>query len=112
MDLCHGLGVVALTAAVAFGLLWLYWLQQIRADVNKALPMSERQDWKLRDEFFSSVPMRVRFWRNVRMHWFWDEHVRLFPSSRKRIYCALSLILFFTIPIACLIACVLAGGVF
>lgn len=112
MGMCHALRLVASAAFIAFGILWLYLLQQIRADVNKALPMTERQDWKLWDEFSSSVPMRVRFWRNVRMHWFWDEHVKLFPASHKRIYCALSLILAFTIPITCLIACLLTGGVF
>jgi hypothetical protein len=110
MEACHGLRLVALTAIIVFGFLWLYWLQQILADVNKALPTSARWDWKGWSEFFSG-PTNVR-WRNVRiMHWSWDEHVRLFPASHKRIYCALSLILFFTIPIACLIPCLLAGAI-
>lgn len=46
------------------------------------------------------------------MHWFWDEHVRFFPASHNRIYCALSWILFFTIPIVCVVACFLMGGDF
>lgn len=107
----HALRFVAATAVVVFGILWLYLLQQLRADVNNAIPDNERKDWKWWEEF-SSVPNRVRMWRNIRMHWFWDEHVRLFPASHKRIYCALSLILFFTIPIVCLVACSLMGGVF
>ena len=106
MDFCHVLRLVASTAFIGFGILWLCLLQQIRADVNDTIPTNERKDWKWWDEF-SGVQIKVQWWRDIRMHWFWDEHVRLFPTSHKRIHCAMCLISAFTIPIACLIACLL-----
>jgi len=45
------------------------------------------------------------------IHRLWDEHVRLLPASRKRIYVALSLMLFVLLPIVALAACLLVSGV-
>jgi len=60
MNVYHALQFVAPTAFIAFAILWLYLLQQIRADVNNASPTSERTDWKCWDEF-SGVPVKVQW---------------------------------------------------
>lgn len=63
-----------------------YWLREIGRDVNKTLPMDERVEWSL----LGIVPSKI--------HSIWDEHVRLFPASAKRLYFAISLLAFFLAP--------------
>jgi hypothetical protein len=110
MSLCHGvLYGVALFGALGFGFLSLHWLQAIQADVNKTLVPDEQDAWGW---FDLNVPNKERFRRGLKMHWFWDQHIKLFPASRKRIYCSLSLFLFFLVPISCLTACLLTDGYF
>jgi hypothetical protein len=70
----------------------LYWLREIGMDVSNTLPEDQRiARWGL----FDRVPKRI--------HGLWDEHVKLFPDSRKRLYAALSMLLMFLIPITALI---------
>ncbi len=77
----------------------LFWLREIGSEVNKTLPEDQRVEWNLTER----VPIRI--------HWLWNEHVRLFPQSRKRKYAALSLVLLFLIPIVAQVARILVTGV-
>jgi hypothetical protein len=97
---CHGfLGYFAAAGCICGGFSWLYWLREIGRDVNKTLPIDQRMEW--------GITERLPFGR---MHWFWSEHNKLFPESRKRAYAAISFLASFLIPIAALLACILIGG--
>jgi len=101
MGPCHGaVGIFTAIATVSFGLSWLYGKRGICADVNRTLPEDKRVEL---GSWAQNLPRQV--------HWLWDEHVRLLPASRKRIYAALSLILFVLIPNVALAACLLVSGV-
>jgi hypothetical protein len=101
MSACHGaVGTFTGIATVFFGFSWLYWLRGICADANKTLPEDKRLEL---GSWGQNVPRQA--------HWLWNEHGRLFPKSRKRIYAALCVILFFLIPIVALTACLLISGV-
>jgi hypothetical protein len=110
MSLYHSvLQGAALLGALGFGFLCLHWLQAIQADVNKTLPSNEQDAWGYLD---LNVTNKERFRRGLKMHWFRDQHARLFPDSRKRIYFSLSPLLFFLVPISCMTACLLTDGYF
>jgi hypothetical protein len=97
---CHGVfGAIAGGAVILCGLSWLYWLREIGEEVNNTLPTAQRASWGLLDAIPSG------------MHWLWNEHGKLFPKSRKRMYAAVSILLGFLIPIAALTICMLVGGV-
>jgi len=98
--------IIAGSGFLIFGILWLYWLQSIRTDVNKALPPDQQDPWKW---WAWDVSWREAMRQNLKMHWFWGEHARLFPKSPKRIYCSVSIVLAFTIPITCMIVSILIG---
>jgi hypothetical protein len=83
-------------AAVFFGFSWLSWLRGICDETNKTLPENKRVEL---GSWGQNIPRQA--------HWLWNEHVRLFPKSRKRMYAALSLILFLLIPIVALTTCLL-----
>jgi hypothetical protein len=91
MNLDSLISTFAGVASIVFLVSLLYWLHEIGADVNSGLPESQRINWK----FLQMVPP-------FKIHWIWKEHMRLFPSSRKRLYVALSLLLLFLIPIGVL----------
>jgi hypothetical protein len=98
MSSCHGLlGFVVAAGVVISGLSWLYWLREIAMEVNKTLPEEERLQWSLLDK----VPGRI--------HSFWAEHARLFPSSRTRTYAAISILLSVLIAVAGLTGCLLTS---
>jgi hypothetical protein len=98
MLLCHGfLGYFATAAIICCGISWLYWGREIRRDLNETLPENQRVDWRLMDK----VPAGGMSDR------LWNQHAKLFPASRKRMYAMLSIVLFFLIPIATIIACIL-----
>jgi hypothetical protein len=94
---CHnGLAIVAIAGLILCGMSWLYWLRQIGLEFSKALPADQRLEWGLAE----SVPPN-------KMHLLWREHEKQFPNSRKRVYAALSFLLFFLIPITALVTCLL-----
>lgn len=95
----NGLGLVAVSGLILCGISWLYWLRQIGLEARKGLPNDERVQWGLTE----GVPAKG-------MHLLWREHEKQFPNSRKRMYAALSIIFFFLIPIAALVACILLPG--
>jgi hypothetical protein len=102
MFLCHGfLGYFAGAAIICFGLSWLYWGREIRRDVNNTLPENQRVDWGLMEKG-----------PGLLMHRIWSDHTRLFPASRKRTYAAISIVLFFLVPIATIITCILLPNTF
>jgi hypothetical protein len=99
MNLCRSiLGPTAFIAALFFGFSWIYWLRRIYFEVDGTVLENQRSGW-MRSV---SVPPEI--------HRVWDEHVRLFPESRNRSYAALSFLLFFLVPIAALIWCLLVSG--
>jgi hypothetical protein len=108
MTLCREpVGVLAGVLILCCGASWLYWLNAILVEVNPTLPKEQRLELLGLNSgtFWSDLKRR---WRaDWKMHWFWDEHVRLFPKSRKRFYAAISIILFFLTPIANLTICLL-----
>jgi hypothetical protein len=91
--------IIAGPSCIAFLLSTLYWLREIGKDVNSTLPESQRIEWKL----FETIPP-------FKMHWMWQEHVRLFPNSRKRICVAFSFLLFFLVPTVTLTVGLLRTG--
>ncbi len=94
---CHGpLAILAVAGLIFCGMSWLYWVRQIGFEVNATLPEDQRVQWGLTEK----VPAK-------RMHLLWREHEKRFPNSRKRMYAALSILLFFLIPITALVACAL-----
>lgn len=98
MALCSGPErVFALVSAIVFGLTWLYFLQRILEEVASVQPESEQFVWKWWR--LEPTPRGV-----PRM---WDDHVRLFPGSRKRLYCGLALSLFFLVPAGTMAYCLL-----
>jgi hypothetical protein len=97
---CHGsLAIVAVAALILCGVSWLYWLRQIGQEASKALPEDQLVQWGLTER----LPAK-------RMQLLWREHEKQFPKSRKRMYAALSILLFFLIPIAALVTCILLPG--
>jgi hypothetical protein len=97
---CHdSLTIVAVVGLILCGVSWLYWLRQIGLEASKALPEDQRVQWGLTER----VPAK-------RMHLLWRAHEEQFPKSRKRMYAALSLLLFFLIPITALVTCILLRG--
>jgi hypothetical protein len=96
MIVCHGFfAIIAIAALIVCGLSWLYYLWEIGLEVNNTLREDQRVRWSLTEK----VP--------TVMHWLWSEHAKLFPESPKRTFAALSILLFFLIPIAALLACIL-----
>lgn len=95
----NSLAIVAVAGLIPCGISWLYWLRQISLEASKAFPDRQRMQWGLTE----MVPAK-------RMHLLWREHEKQFPNSRKRMYAALSLLLFFLIPLAALIGCILLPG--
>ena len=89
------LAILAVAGIAICGISWLYWLRQIVFEVNQTLPEDQRMQWGLTER----IPPRI--------HAFWREHEKRFPASRKRMYAALSVLLFFLIPITALVACLL-----
>ena len=102
MNLCRSIvGPVMFFAAFSFGLAWIYWLRRIYFEVNGTLPKNQRlEEWNSGE----SIPRQI--------YRAWDEHVRLFPESRKRTYAALFILLAFLVPIAALTWCLLESGYF
>lgn len=97
---CHNsLAIVAVAGIILCGISWLYWLRQIGLEASKPLPADQQVQWGLTER----VPAK-------RMHLLWREHEKQFPNSRKRMYAALSFLLFFLIPIAALVTCILLPG--
>lgn len=97
---CRGpFAVLAVVGLIFCGVSWLYWLRQIGLEASKALPDDQRVEWGLTER----VPAK-------RTHLLWREHEKQFPNSRKRMYAALSILFFFLIPIAALVACILLPG--
>jgi hypothetical protein len=100
MNLCHSVfRPAAFVAPIFFGISWTYWLYEIHAEANETLPESQRIEWKEP----SKIPPG--------MHRLWDEHAKTFPESWKRIYAAVSILLFFLIPIASVLLCLLISGI-
>jgi hypothetical protein len=79
----------------------MYWLRAIVADVNKTLPEDQQIKWKSYSQVEGSQ------WR---VHRAWEDHIRLFPDSRKRFYAAISLVSFFFFPIVILTVCPFLTG--
>ena len=102
-------GIVAF--AIMFGCAgsWLYWLKMIIEEVNPTRPEEEHLKWQWANwgPYRAWGDLRERWRKDWKIHWFWDEHARLFPKSRKRLYAAGSILLFFLIPIMNLVFCLL-----
>jgi hypothetical protein len=99
MSLGNLTSTLAGLSCIVFLLSLLYWLRQMAMEVNSGLPSSKRIEWGL----LQMVPP-------LKIHWIWQEHLRLFPKSHKRTYVALSLLLLFLIPIVTLTMRLLAPG--
>lgn len=79
----------------------MYWLRAIVADVNQTLPQDQQIRWKSYSKVEGSQ------WR---VHRAWEDHIRLFPKSRKRLYAAISLVSVFVFPIGIITVCLLLTG--
>lgn len=81
-------GVCGTAGFIISGFSWLYWLRKIADDVNSTMPEDQRVTWEITE----AIPNRA-------MDRFWRQHEQLFPSSKKRIYAAASVVLGFTIGV-------------
>ena len=99
MPPCHGfLKYLAVAAFVCCGSCWWYLCREISRDVNKLLPANQRRDFPLSGKGPAGL-----------LGWLWNEHAKHFPTSRKRRYAVLSILLFFLIPIGTVVTCILIG---
>lgn len=88
---------------------YVYWIKKIFDEVNSLRPEEQRLElqWASLATFGD---LKQRWRQDHRAHGVWDEHVRLFPGSRKPLYAAISFVLFFLIPIISLSFCLLRPG--
>ena len=110
MMLCHQpveavAGVFALCCAASN----LYWFNKICEEVNLTLPKEHRVEgqWK---SFVMLGSLRQRWRQDWTLHRVWNEHVRLYPKSRKRLCVGISFLLFFLVPIVSVTICLLQGS--
>lgn len=82
-------GACGFAGCIICGFSWLYWLRKIADDVNSTMPRDQQVTWGITE----NPPTAA-------MHRFWDQHGQLFPSSKKRMYAAASIVLGFVIGIA------------
>ena len=102
-------GILAGAASLCCAASYVYWIKTIFDEVNSLRPKEERVE--LRWASFATLGDLKQRWRlDWRAHRVWDEHVRLFPGSRKPLYAAFSFLLFCLIPIITLSFCLLIAG--
>ena len=110
MTLCREpIGVLTGLLMLCCGASWLYWLKEIVEEVNSTLSKEQRLEW--RSVIFGTLPtwsdLKRQWQLDWKIHSFWNDHVRLYPKSRARLYAAVSFLLFFLIPIVNLAFCLL-----
>lgn len=101
MTVCDVAKIVGGALFLAFGAAWIYGLRSIVPDVNQTRPERQQIRWKSYSQVEGSQ------WR---VHRAWEDHIRLFPNSRKRLYAGISLISAFAFFIAAISACLFFAG--
>jgi len=104
-------GVIAFVVMAGCAASWLYWLKRIIDEVNPTRPEEERLTWRWTNwgPYRSWDDLRERWRVDWKIHWFWDEHGKLFPKSRKRRYAGISILLFVLVPVINLGFCLLVA---
>ena len=95
-------------AVILCGVSWLYWIREIVIEANPTVPEDQRAVWQgLADQEMNPIK---RFRLGVKIRRLCEQHAKMFPTSKKRNYAAVSLLLFFLVPIFALAASLLITG--
>jgi hypothetical protein len=98
-------GVVTVSCAASY----VRWTKTMFDEVNALRPPEQRVELQWAS-LATLGDLKQRWRQDQRAHVVWDEHVRLFPRSRKPLYAAVSYVLFLLIPVLTLSFCLLMPG--